>query len=70
MLIMNLEMPKNDGEEDPNRRKMQMIEMLYDIIVFNTFDSKTCPLYWSIFKHQFGIAKKLIERGADCSLKN
>ncbi len=70
MLIMNLDVPKYELEDDPNRRKLLMIEMLYDLVSLNTSDSKVSPLYWSIFKHKFGIAKKLIERGADCSLRN
>jgi len=47
-----------------------MIEMLYDHITLKKFDPKVCPIYWSVFKHQFSITKKLIERGIDCNIKN
>lgn len=47
-----------------------MIDLIIDKANVNSPDSKTSPLFWTIFKHQFKLAKKLIELGADTSQRN
>ena len=69
MCVMNLGMV-SDIDTD-NDRKLQCVDVLLGKNAgLKSADAKCSSLYWSVYKHQFELANKLIEHGADCSMLN